>query len=574
MRLVLFFCILSVCSFAQTQIDSGQIRRIPIAKLVTSTTPTNGQVIKYNSTTGKWEPGTDSGGSVSLPVNRIAFGNGTGIQTDPRILVDSTLKAVVVNGTGTKVSKTSIQPGYIELRGDTTQDNNVFLKILGGRSSTHTYAPFGLSVEYANAAQYPPYRNYVWTIGPNAAGNSGITFEPGKPMASKNWETSWLDSGVPRFEIHEHWKIPDSSIIRLNSYTITYPNIAVSGNRLIDIDKYESADRFYVKHWKQDNAYFSTSWNRATRLGNHQFQTSETQGLKIAGVEDTGTAFALIQNPNGLASGKDRRLVFDGWDRVDFTGLNDGFVTSTRTFYANSFSANLTIGAPKMYINSGMSNGIFIDAFSFIRSGPSQVDFFAGFIAGPNSGYSGGGNIGIGYQTTNNLTTGSNNVVIGTLAANNLSTGENNVVFGNQAMRGLGNFTEKLWIESSNSSTPLLSGDFSTNNVGINIANAAPTARLHIGVGSATASTAPLKFTSGTNLSTPEAGAVEYDGVNFYGTDDSRRQVFLRGYTGTGSPESVVTAPVGSIYLRTDGGSGTSFYVKESGTGNTGWVAK
>lgn len=44
--------------------------------------------------------------------------------------------------------------------------------------------------------------------------------------------------------------------------------------------------------------------------------------------------------------------------------------------------------------------------------------------------------------------------------------------------------------------------------------------------------------------------------------------------TGTGTPEGAVAAPVGSIYLRTDGGASTSFYVKESGAGNTGWVAK
>ena len=43
---------------------------------------------------------------------------------------------------------------------------------------------------------------------------------------------------------------------------------------------------------------------------------------------------------------------------------------------------------------------------------------------------------------------------------------------------------------------------------------------------------------------------------------------------GSGSPEGVVTAPVGATYHRTDGGAGTSFYVKESGSGNTGWVAK
>lgn len=45
-------------------------------------------------------------------------------------------------------------------------------------------------------------------------------------------------------------------------------------------------------------------------------------------------------------------------------------------------------------------------------------------------------------------------------------------------------------------------------------------------------------------------------------------------YSGTGSPESVVSASVGSLYLRTDGGAGTTLYVKESGSGNTGWVGK
>jgi hypothetical protein len=45
-------------------------------------------------------------------------------------------------------------------------------------------------------------------------------------------------------------------------------------------------------------------------------------------------------------------------------------------------------------------------------------------------------------------------------------------------------------------------------------------------------------------------------------------------FGGSGSPEGVLTAPIGSLYMRSDGGAGTSFYVKESGTGNTGWVGK
>jgi hypothetical protein len=44
--------------------------------------------------------------------------------------------------------------------------------------------------------------------------------------------------------------------------------------------------------------------------------------------------------------------------------------------------------------------------------------------------------------------------------------------------------------------------------------------------------------------------------------------------TGAGSPEGLIAAPVGSLYTRSDGGAGTTLYIKESGTGNTGWVAK
>jgi hypothetical protein len=43
---------------------------------------------------------------------------------------------------------------------------------------------------------------------------------------------------------------------------------------------------------------------------------------------------------------------------------------------------------------------------------------------------------------------------------------------------------------------------------------------------------------------------------------------------GAGSPEGALAAAVGSTYRRTDGAALTSFYVKETGTGNTGWVAK
>lgn len=42
---------------------------------------------------------------------------------------------------------------------------------------------------------------------------------------------------------------------------------------------------------------------------------------------------------------------------------------------------------------------------------------------------------------------------------------------------------------------------------------------------------------------------------------------------GTGSPEGVVKAPIGTLYIRTDGGASTMLYLKVTGAAstNTGW---
>ena len=45
-------------------------------------------------------------------------------------------------------------------------------------------------------------------------------------------------------------------------------------------------------------------------------------------------------------------------------------------------------------------------------------------------------------------------------------------------------------------------------------------------------------------------------------------------FGGVGDPNGAVSAPIGSLYMRTDGGATTSLYVKTSGSSNTGWTAK
>lgn len=68
------------------------------------------------------------------------------------------------------------------------------------------------------------------------------------------------------------------------------------------------------------------------------------------------------------------------------------------------------------------------------------------------------------------------------------------------------------------------SGTYGNNAFGVNnssfgmTATTVPTAKVHIGAGTATASTAPVKYTAGVLLTVPEAGVKEFNGDYFYQT--------------------------------------------------------
>jgi len=54
----------------------------------------------------------------------------------------------------------------------------------------------------------------------------------------------------------------------------------------------------------------------------------------------------------------------------------------------------------------------------------------------------------------------------------------------------------------------------------------------------------------------------------------NRATNLLMMWNASGTPEGAITAAVGSLYMNTAGGAGTVLYVKQVGTGNTGWGAK
>lgn len=97
---------------------------------------------------------------------------------------------------------------------------------------------------------------------------------------------------------------------------------------------------------------------------------------------------------------------------------------------------------------------------------------------------------------------------------------------------------------------------FRTGMVGIGVA-ASPTAYLHIGAGVAAASGAPLKLTTGTNLTAAEAGAFEYDNTLYFTQSDATRRNFVLAENATkttaGAPytnDGYITVRIGGTDVR------------------------
>ena len=62
---------------------------------------------------------------------------------------------------------------------------------------------------------------------------------------------------------------------------------------------------------------------------------------------------------------------------------------------------------------------------------------------------------------------------------------------------------------------------------------ATPAAVLHLKAGTSSSATAPLKFTSGTNMTAAEAGAMEFNGTNLFFSPSTTRHTINHGLTGS-----------------------------------------
>jgi hypothetical protein len=172
--------------------------------------------------------------------------------------------------------------------------------------------------------------------------------------------------------------------------------------------------------------------------------------------------------------------------------------------YANN---NGAFGALTLFNNTtGIYNNAFGAAALYYNvTGSENVAFGQGALYASTGSY----NVALGSGAGYTLTAGDNNIFIGRNVVPNISTtGSNQLNIGG-------------WIYGDN------------GKIGIGVTG--PTAKFNLPAGTSSANTAPLKFISGTNLTTPENGAVEYDGTNYFATSSSTRYTIAKTLTSTAS---------------------------------------
>ena len=127
-------------------------------------------------------------------------------------------------------------------------------------------------------------------------------------------------------------------------------------------------------------------------------------------------------------------------------------------------------------------------------------------------------------------------------------------------------------LDVSGTSGYILVGSSTGGNIGVGVGTIG--AKVHIGSGTATANTAPIKLTAGTNLTTPEAGTIEFNGDSLFFTTGSTRSTILTSINPTSSTNINVqgltigkgrTGSLDNVYIHT-----SSISPNVTGTRNVG----
>ncbi|GAA4277407.1 hypothetical protein [Aquimarina mytili] len=233
-----------------------------------------------------------------------------------------------------------------------------------------------------------------------------------------------------------------------------------------------------------DNTFIGTFSGKSNTTGFKNVFVGTSSGK----TNTTGQDNVFVGRSSGFSNQTGRRNVFLGRS----TGYSN-FSASNNVFIGYSTGLGNTVGTENTFVGteSGVKNrngnwNVFLgsqagrnsstgshNVFLGVQSGVSNTTGSNNVFVGRDAGFyheTGGLNTFLGNGSGKNTKTGSGNVYLGANAGLNNVSGRSNVFIGSHAgYNELGN--NKLYIANTPTDTPLLYGDFSSKQIGINTKN-------------------------------------------------------------------------------------------------------
>jgi len=411
----------------------------------------------------------------------IGIGTSTLQQSTGQANVALGIQALFTNTTG----QANIAIGYYTLRDNTTGYRNIGIGLhaLSNNTTGNYNIAIGDSAAYNNNAS----RNIAignWAMFANTTGNHNIAL--GDSSVISNISSSNL-IGIGRRALYSVTNSTDLIAIgdsALYSNTTGTINIAI-GNKALRNNTSGSLNFVLGQNSLQKN----TTGFQNIAIAESVLASNTTGGSNIGiGSE---ALFKNTSGSNNFAIG--RTSLYEnttGYNNIAFgvrsmeantTGNNNTGIGHVSLLVNTTGSYNTAVGEGAAFSNTTGSRNVAIGGLSFFNNTTGNNNVVAGYAALDNN-VSGNYNVAIGDSAAGNTVT-SNNVAIGSKVLFNNVNGNNNTVVGSGAgynTTGSANVfvgyqagltetgSNKLYIDNSNTTTPLLYGDFASNLLRIN----------------------------------------------------------------------------------------------------------
>lgn len=260
-----------------------------------------------------------------------------------------------------------------------------------------------------------------------------------------------------------------------------------------------------------ENENWRITGNTGTNSGTHFLGTQDNEALDVRtnnvlrtrfttkgqiAIYNTGASVFIGENAGNSDDLNNRRN--------HFIGQNAGQLNTTG-------NNNIALGYNALSNNLTSSNNIAIGNRSglFNTSGSNNVSVGTDVLLLNTTGEN---NVSIGYNANKNNSSGSRNVTVGYSAGPNLgfATGSRNIYLGSFAGFSNTSRSDRLYIDNTPTSAPLIGGDFSINAVAINKLDSAPLEHT-LTVGGSVKIEDLLNLEPREEPSSPDEGDIYYD---------------------------------------------------------------